>query len=471
MAVPIIQSESKQTGSGSSAVITAPSGIADDDILVIIGSWDGDAAAPTCTGFTSLTQRAESTVEQYVLWKRASSESGNYTVNWTGSEGVSFVMYRVSGCKTTGSPFHLEGTGNTGSGTTTTALGLTTTTNDCLAIAAHSVDRGRTDTTATIGGTGWTIEGVGSALGGSGDASLVVGTKDMASQGATSNCTMSDTGWSTADGWVSNMYVLEPSASTEYSKTFTTDVTLKALDTQKTFTVDTRLVTQGTKTFTADTTLTKIDTEKTFTIDTGLTKLDNPITFTIDTSLVSTISKQFTIDSTLKNTDTQKTFTTDVTLKALDTQKTFTVDTILEGSADFSMDTVLQANDQSKTFTMDAFTKHSTIISQHKPVKQVMYALGEFFVSAKVSVPTSIYVNAIYQVDIEYPIKSRIMTGSTSLAYGFLGLDEEMYLGGGVTYHDELTFSGSIIHKNVNERLDRLHKNLTNLAKLNQLDD
>ena len=138
-----------------------------------------------------------------------------------------------------------------------------------------------------------------------------------------------------------------------FTKTFTIDTVLKKNYT-KTFTADVTLKKNFTKTFTIDTVLKKLDIPKTFTIDTVLQKLNNLKTFTIDSVLATTGSKTFTIDTVLKKNLT-KTFTIDTVLQKLNNLKTFTVDTTLlkAFTKTFTVDTVLLKN-LTKTFTIDA---------------------------------------------------------------------------------------------------------------------
>jgi hypothetical protein len=71
-----------------------------------------------------------------VLWKRAAFESGSYTFAHSSASSQGLLI-AVSGAVTSGSPIDAS-TPNTGAGTTTTALSVTTTSaNDLLFYIAH----------------------------------------------------------------------------------------------------------------------------------------------------------------------------------------------------------------------------------------------------------------------------------------------------------------------------------------------
>jgi len=201
MGIPVIESVaiSNQSSSTTSLSCTAPSGIADDDILIICVALDGTAGNPTSTGFTALQNPDSGSNEFAFLWKRASSESGNYTVSWTGSEQARIAILRVSGCVTAGSPIDQSPTGQTGVSTSVTVSALTSTVDDTLCIAGVSVDFERFDDTETVTGTGWSKAlTFGYSSSGNFGASLGVAEKDLASTGSSGTCQFSS--------WASNDY-------------------------------------------------------------------------------------------------------------------------------------------------------------------------------------------------------------------------------------------------------------------------
>jgi hypothetical protein len=95
----------KGNGSGTSVVHAAPSGLANNDILLFMLYKQNSAAVTYPAGFTEVAAIASGTsFWLYVAWKRASSESGTYTFSWTGSTWRYSMLGAYSGCITSGSP-------------------------------------------------------------------------------------------------------------------------------------------------------------------------------------------------------------------------------------------------------------------------------------------------------------------------------------------------------------------------------
>lgn len=79
----------------SSAVVTAPANIADGDILVcVINTYQGNAAPTFPSGFTTWYDYVSGNDRVSIAWKRASSESGDYTC--TGASGTSVISAGIS---------------------------------------------------------------------------------------------------------------------------------------------------------------------------------------------------------------------------------------------------------------------------------------------------------------------------------------------------------------------------------------
>jgi hypothetical protein len=137
----------------TNTTFTAPSGIADGDILIIhfcIGANGTTPPVPTTpTGFSvtsgsfpiTATSAAPYTIKNYSYYKVASSESGNYTVTHTSSDSFGYM------CAVSGGAAGAPGvTTNTGTGTTTTALAVTPTNNNSFVMIA-SMDWNDTNNT------------------------------------------------------------------------------------------------------------------------------------------------------------------------------------------------------------------------------------------------------------------------------------------------------------------------------------
>ena len=129
-------------GSRVDTVIAPPSGIANDDILLafmFIGGFPPGTPTPP-TGFTQIGSAnvidpagAGFSGTQYVWWKRAASESGNYTFSHVYSD-AQVMMLAIKNAKTSGSPIDVFSSNANGDGKVTTATGITTTANNDLVV-------------------------------------------------------------------------------------------------------------------------------------------------------------------------------------------------------------------------------------------------------------------------------------------------------------------------------------------------
>lgn len=122
--------------SRTNTTITAPSGIVNGDILLLL-ILTGGASPATATlpaGFTALVTDSVSdgsfTVNRILAWKVASSESGDYTCTHAAGSSQGAIVC-VSDGNTGVTPTFSN---NEGSGGTTTALGITTPSDAALVV-------------------------------------------------------------------------------------------------------------------------------------------------------------------------------------------------------------------------------------------------------------------------------------------------------------------------------------------------
>lgn len=102
---------------GASCVVTAPAGIADGDILVFaVERAVVTGAIIWPSGFNELWDQTHFGGSNACSWKRAASESGDYTASWTGDSRNVGIIFAISGAVATGDPTTL-GTIVTGTGT------------------------------------------------------------------------------------------------------------------------------------------------------------------------------------------------------------------------------------------------------------------------------------------------------------------------------------------------------------------
>jgi len=149
MAVPVLRTghqEAKAGSNVSSLVITAPTTIVDDDILIISLATDGDSTAHAITesGWAVLNgangvKGNQDRCTLQTFWKRASSESGNYTITWTGSEQAYAWIGAFSGVAATADP--IVNATNGGQNTSTVIIDPVTTSDaDALVICCFACD-------------------------------------------------------------------------------------------------------------------------------------------------------------------------------------------------------------------------------------------------------------------------------------------------------------------------------------------
>ncbi len=136
MPAPVYQSNGQATGAATDTVtIPAPSGIANNDILIAVvyaepqtqtisppAGWSS-VVSGTNTGYPFKLQ---------IFWKRANSESGSYVFTETGNSWGTGTIFRVSGCITTETPIGAVGTMASGNSINPAATGITTLTNNAL---------------------------------------------------------------------------------------------------------------------------------------------------------------------------------------------------------------------------------------------------------------------------------------------------------------------------------------------------
>ena len=196
---PAYRSSSATTyATRTNTTLTAPSGIQDGDLLVIIFDI-GASSPPTPTppaGFSVLPNFSSPmamndgsfTVNMYAWYKFASSESGNYTVTHSSSASQGYITALTGANPTT--PFAPNPTKNTGTGTTTTATGLTTPYDNSLVMFVSS-DWG--DTTNNLTGPGGSTPTFTKRMGATSQSGILyVADGVLATAGATGNKTITN---------------------------------------------------------------------------------------------------------------------------------------------------------------------------------------------------------------------------------------------------------------------------------------
>lgn len=144
MAVAVRSSTTQALGNRASSTLTAPAGLANDDILfAIIAAGDGnDQTAPAVTppaGFNTVTgnpyqiSKADPYAIGYNLfWKKAASESGSYVFTH-GTADTESRLIAFTGADLT-APVSPNPTTNNGLSNVATALGITPTVNNSFVL-------------------------------------------------------------------------------------------------------------------------------------------------------------------------------------------------------------------------------------------------------------------------------------------------------------------------------------------------
>lgn len=202
--------------SRTNTTLTAPAGIQDGDVLVIVFCIGANPSAPTPTppaGFSAptgtwpitITDLSGFNVKTFVWYKVASGESGNYTVTHTSAASQGYI-----GAYNGGTSAQPAATTNTGTTATSTALSITPSANGSVVIfAAH--DWGDT-TNALSPPTGSTPTFSERLDPGTVSGILYVADGVLATAGATGNKShTNNTAVGGGHGWAASLIVVEAS--------------------------------------------------------------------------------------------------------------------------------------------------------------------------------------------------------------------------------------------------------------------
>lgn len=206
---------------GTAITVSAPSGIEDDDILILAGSLGYNIgvgfSSVSCPGFTNIanyTDGGSQLIGGGALWKRASSESGGYVLTFNGADSTvdrTAVIIRISGARATGSPIEAHAVSSRVSGGGSTLDGVhpdITVTRQCLIVRLSIWEGGYSSiSTARISGVAVTERA---------DRSLTYNNTTISTDNAlvdsdpgtmTARMTQSDA--TTCGGWLSTIAIQE----------------------------------------------------------------------------------------------------------------------------------------------------------------------------------------------------------------------------------------------------------------------
>ena len=205
----------------------APPNIAEDDLILIIVANDDSASGneftTTPTGWTKLNEAGNSTSDAHVaiFYKVAAGGEGDITITATSADWLAAWYMRFDNVDTT-TPIDVTGTeANDSAASSHTIDEVTTTVDNCLAIAMGGFDGGEPG--HSTASTGWrTIPGEARANESdlssvSSGLSMMVYVKEVASAGLTGDCVVAHhdfSGNTESDGFASQMFALRTNNET-----------------------------------------------------------------------------------------------------------------------------------------------------------------------------------------------------------------------------------------------------------------
>ena len=369
MAAPVIATKSStvQNSFETSVTLTAPSGISDGDLLLIVVNTDSDATAFSLpSGFIRITpadgdKGPSDQVTQYIIYKIASSESGDYTVTWTASVKSTSYMYRITGVSTVGPEVQDPNNPNSGATDPMIALDFLTDSADVLAFAFHT--NNNIQSTNSVGGTGWVNEDYNEVGSGGGSMTGAVSIKTLTAIGQTLDCTYPI---SSLPAWTARQIAIRSLAPT-VSITHDTDSVIRELDNEITHTTDSRVVLGISLTHDTDSIVKQIDNELIHDTDSIVRAIQTifhttdsmvneifTVTHTTDSLVVLGLTVLHTTDSVLKVLDNEISHTTD-SLVYLSVTVTHDTDSLVK-----AIDILLTHDTDSVLKVLDNITIHTT---------------------------------------------------------------------------------------------------------------
>ena len=210
MTVPVVGNiQSDNVTSSTDLILTKPTGLSNDDLIVIVVAQDAAGTFSWPSGFTEIYQGsgAPSQVGMGACYRIVDGTEGStFTVTNTASQQWVGWAIAISGNHAT-APIDVTGTVTVEqTASPVEALSVTTTVADCLAFYSIGGDGGDMEPYGQP--TGWTEQGdLGN--GGSGGVSGAWGTKGMPSAAATGNASISMT---SNDGTTHGQFAIAPVA-------------------------------------------------------------------------------------------------------------------------------------------------------------------------------------------------------------------------------------------------------------------
>ena len=206
MAVPVIESYTDVSHTGTSFDVTKPTGLAVGDLLLAIIAKDDDITMAPPAGWTTDfdgSGNASQACASFAFHKVADADDVAASVfNFTGdNEDYVGRLYRISGVDTTTPIDAVDATGTVGTTATPQAVAITTQTDDALCFAFTGMDDN--DVPYTLETAGWTVD----VNTDNTTTGIVIARKSLASAGTTGAV---DFTTNASDGWVASQIAIRP---------------------------------------------------------------------------------------------------------------------------------------------------------------------------------------------------------------------------------------------------------------------
>ncbi len=176
--------ETSGGANSTSATLTAPAGIVDGDLLLIIFHIDGKPTITPPIGFSTEIISSGQNDTLAVYYKIASSESGDYTLTFASQKWGGYIA-RIDGHDSV-SPMNISGKSDSASSISGIAPSVVTTVDDCLVFRAWTFGGERTPFAPDAG----TSEVYDDKTTGSGAVSFTAATEIQVSASSTGTATV-----------------------------------------------------------------------------------------------------------------------------------------------------------------------------------------------------------------------------------------------------------------------------------------
>lgn len=177
--------------------LTKPTGVANDDTLILIGSDSGNSAFTTPTGWTTILAANAKGCNINACYRiatgHATYEAATIQYGNGGTQDKVGSYLLITGASTTSPLDAVTASIASSIGTSHTIPAITTTATDTLAFYALGFDGGD-GSPFSVSGTGWAEDEDVTTGGGVNDASMTWGTKEVAAIGTTGSATVASTG-------------------------------------------------------------------------------------------------------------------------------------------------------------------------------------------------------------------------------------------------------------------------------------